>query len=85
MNRMTPFFAASAIVAILTLGSGAAFAAAVGHPGGPAGPSGPSGPSGTSGGLTLPRGENCAIRADQMGLARPAWQAFVNHCDQSGA
>jgi hypothetical protein len=84
MTRMTPFFAASALVAILTLGAGAAFAATSNGGGHPSGP-GPSGPSGTSGGATLPRGENCAIRADQMGLAQPAWHAFVNRCQQTGA
>ena len=84
MTRMTPFIAASALVAILTLGAGAASAAAVGNNGGhPSGP-GPSGPSGTSGGATLPRAANCSVRADQMNLAGAAWQTFVNHCQQTG-
>ena len=85
MTRMTPFFAASAIVALLALGAGAA-SAATSNGGGHGAPGpGPSGTSSAGTGGTLQRGESCSSRADQMGLLKPAWQTFVNHCQQTGA
>ena len=83
MIRMNMIFAASAVVAFLTLGAGAASAMNtsnnnVGHPS-----SGPSAPS-PEGGQQVLRGNGCSVRADQMGLTGQAWQTYFDRC-QTGA
>ena len=96
MTRFTPFLAAAATVALLTLGAGAASAMATngngnangGPPGGPSGPSGPSGPANAPGKsfnvIVLPAGDDCAVRADQSGLAGTARRTFFTHCQAFG-
>jgi hypothetical protein len=95
MTRFTPFLAAAATAALLTLSAGAASAAATnGPPSGPpaGGPSGPSGPSAPSSGpanaggkgynaIVLPTGDECAVRADQSGLIGTARHTFLARCE----
>lgn len=88
MTRLTPFLAASAIVALLTLGAGVASASTSpgngGHsPGAPGSPGSP-GASASAAAGTPQRNYSCSTRADQMGLATAAWQAFVTRCQTSG-
>jgi len=85
MTRMTPFLAASAIVALLTLGAGVASAStSPGNGGHSPGAPGSPGTSGTAAAGTAQRNYSCSTRADQMGLATAAWQAFVTRCQASG-
>jgi hypothetical protein len=96
MTRFTPFLAAVATVAVLTLSAGAASAMATNGPGnanggppggGPSGPSGPSGPANSPGkafNVIMPAGEDCAVRADQSGLTGTARQTFFTHCQAAG-
>jgi hypothetical protein len=97
MTRFTPFLAAAATVAVLTLSAGAASAMATngnggangGPPGGPSsGPSGPSGPSNAPGKsfnvIVIPGAEDCAVRADQSGLTGTARRTFYTHCQAAG-
>jgi len=85
MTRLTPFLAASAIVALLTLGAGVASAStSPGNGGHSPGAPGSPGASGTAAAGTAQRNYSCSTRADQMGLATAAWQAFVTRCQTSG-
>jgi hypothetical protein len=83
MIRMNPIFAASAIAALLALGAGAASAATTNynaHPSPAPAPAPASGPNGSQ----TPRWGYCSVRADQMGIAGPAWEAFVVRCQKTG-
>jgi hypothetical protein len=85
MTRLTPFLAASAIVALLTLGAGVASAStSPGNGGHSPGAPGSPGSSGSAAAGTPQRNYSCSTRADQMGLATAAWQAFVTRCQTSG-
>ncbi len=85
MTRVTPFLAASAIVALLTLGAGVASAStSPGNGGHSPGAPGSPGTSGSAAAGTPQRNYSCSTRADQMGLATAAWQAFVTRCQTSG-